>query len=126
MGSEVVKLLISAPLAVSDPDSLVVTAAEELLVVRAVHDLLDAARVTLELDDGLTGLLQVKYPQHLVVAAGSEGRAVVTEVDTLDDVFMLESQLLLPRQSVPHLSREVRSPGGCLGGVFVDVDTPHC
>ena len=74
---------------VPDPDSLVVAAAEELLVVRTVHDLLDAARVALELDDWLTGLFQVKYPQHLVVAAGSESRAVVTEVDTLDDVFVL-------------------------------------
>ena len=109
---------------VPHPDSLVVAAAEELFVVRTVHHLLDAARVALELDDGLAGLLQVKDPQDLVVAAGSQGRAVVTEVDTLDDVFVLESQLLLPRQSVPHLGGEVGSPGGRLGGVLVDVDTP--
>ena len=109
---------------VPHPDSLVVAAAEELFVVRTVHHLLDAARVALELDDGLAGLLQVKDPQDLVVAAGSQGRAVVTEVDTLDDVFVLESQLLLPRQSVPHLGGEVSSPGGRLGGVLVDVDTP--
>ena len=83
MGSDVVKLLISAPLAdqincqsiteserypeltcIPDTDSLVVAAAEELLVVWGVHHLLDAARVTLELDDRLTGLLQVKYPEE--------------------------------------------------------------
>ena len=109
---------------VPDPHSLVVAAAEELLVVRAVHDLLDAARVSLQLDDGLTRLLQVEYPEHLVVAAGGEGSAVVAEVDALDDVFVLESELLLPRQSIPHLGGEVRGPRGGLAGVLVDVHPP--
>ena len=61
--SVVTKLLIS-PVAVGvpDTDSLVVAEAHQLLVAGGVHHLLDAAHATLELDDWLTRLLQVKYP----------------------------------------------------------------
>ena len=47
---------------VPDTDSLVVAEAHQLLVAGGVHHLLDAAHATLELDDRLTRLLQVKYP----------------------------------------------------------------
>ena len=64
--SVVTKLLISPPVAVGvpDTDSLVVAEAHQLLVAGGVHHLLDAAHATLELDDQLTRLLQVKYPDN--------------------------------------------------------------
>ena len=64
--SVVTKLLISPPVAVGvpDTDSLVVAKAHQLLVAGGVHHQLDAAHATLELDDRLTRLLQVKYPDN--------------------------------------------------------------
>lgn len=59
--------------------------------------------VSRELDDGLTGLLQVKYPQDLVIGAGGQGSRVRAEVDALDNVLVLQRQLLLSRQGIPDL-----------------------
>ena len=69
--------------------------------------------------------MKISPPENLVIATGCEGGRVVAKVDALDDVLVLESQLLLPRERVPHLGREVGGPGGGLAGVLVDVHAPH-
>ena len=43
-------------------DSLVITAADQLVVTGGVHHLLDTPSVALKLDDRVTRLLQIKYP----------------------------------------------------------------
>ena len=68
---------------------------------------------------------EISSPEYLVIAAGGQGCGVIAEVDTLHDVLVLESQLLLPGHRVPHLGREVGGPGGGLAGVLVDVHAPH-
>ena len=69
--------------------------------------------------------VKIASPENLVIATSCEGGGVITEVDAFDDVLVLESQLLLPGERVPHLGREVGGPGGGLAGVLVDVHAPH-
>ena len=49
--------------------------------------------------------------QHLVVTGRGQGGAVVAEVDRLDDVLVLEGQLLLAAEGVPHLHGETETEG---------------
>merc|ERR1719402_995633 len=75
---------------VPQSESLVVRATEQLAVVGSVGDLLNSRCVPFKLDDGFCWLLQVEYPQNLVIAGCSQSGAVAAKVDTFDDMFMLQ------------------------------------
>merc|ERR1712223_108858 len=122
---EVDALHLATSRSVPHSDGLVVAAGEKLLVVRGVHHLLDPRGVPLELHNRLRRLLQVKDSQHLVVTCGRQCCTVVTEVHGLDNVLVLEGQLLLSTECVPHLGGKVGSPCGGFCGVLVYVHTPH-
>ena len=48
--------------------------------------------MTLKLDDGFTGLLEIKDPQDFIIASGGKGGTIIAKVNTLDDVLVLEGE----------------------------------